>query len=201
MRKVLLSLVLVSFFGLFSQAQLLGGIKGGANLTDIIVSNHTQFFEESTFNPRLSYHFGSFVQNNFSDHFSWRIEMLFSKKGYILKTEDIKTNVSLNYLNWPIMVVYNPSKKITIETGMEIGYMITGEDLYNAFDMGNVFGLRYNFSEKIHLGLRYIDGFPFKMNLNTKGTSGEVPRYQHSVLQVSLGYNLINEPPGQPNKK
>ncbi|MCD4695356.1 MAG: PorT family protein [Bacteroidales bacterium] len=194
MKKLLLSLIFVLFYATITFAQLMGGIKGGINVGDIIVSNRANYFAESTFNSRISYHFGSYVQNSFSDHFSWRVEMLFSNKGYIFKTEETSANVSLNYLNWPLFLVYNVSNKLDFEAGLEVGYMITGEDLYKDFDLGLDIGLRYDLFKKINLGLRYSHGFPFKMNVDSPDFTGEAPRYQHSILQLSLGYNLIYEP-------
>lgn len=188
------NLILISF----SFGQLQGGLKGGLNVGDVLVTNQQNYFSGATFGPRVSYHFGSYVQNSLGKYFDWRIELLFSNKGYTFETDSLKTNISLNYLNWPLLIAYNAGKKVDIELGVEIGYMITGDDLYKNFDMGVVLGVRYDISQKINAGIRYTQGLPFDMNILSPDYTGEVPRYQLSTFQFSLGYNLIYEPANNP---
>ena len=118
--------------------------------------------------------------------------MLFSNKGYISEQEGKSVKNNLSYLNWPLLLVYNVSNKIDLLTGIEPGLLIAGEDQYKSFDMGIDVGIDYNYSEKIHAGLRYNHGLPFKMEMNTNEFTGEQPFYQHSVLQIYLGLNIVN---------
>lgn len=198
MKKIFYSLLLFLFFSAPSWAQLKGGVKGGLNVTDIIITNGAGYFGESAFKSRVSYHFGSYVQNTFSKHFGYQVEMLFSNKGYTLETDSISTQVSLNYLNWPLLLFYKLGDKLVFNAGIEIGLMVTGDDLYNNFDMGIDVGLEYSISKKLMAGLRYNQGFPFKMNIDSYEQVGTEPSYQHSVIQFYIGVNIVQDPNVQP---
>lgn len=187
--SILFSFVLIQSFG-----QLKGGIKGGVNFCNFIVSGADDLFTDETFNPKVSYHIGSYVQNSFNDNLAWQIELLFSNKGYIHKVDDQSVNVSLNYLNWPILFIYRPFKILDLEVGPEFGYMISGEDFMSSFDLGIDIGARFNISNKINAGIRYCMGLPFKMKLDSPEAEGYEPTYQNGVFQIYIGFNLINEP-------
>ena len=179
---------------IYSFGQLKGGIKGGANFCTFMVSKSGDLFTDETFNPKVSYHIGTYVQNSFSKQLAWQIEVLFSNKGYIHKQGDESVNVSLNYLNWPVLLIYRPVKLLELEIGPEFGYLITGEEFLSSFDFGIDFGARFNISEKFNAGLRYSQGLPFKMKLDRAEAEGYDPTYQNGVFQIYIGFNLINEP-------
>jgi len=193
MKQVFFIVIFLFVMILTSTAQLKGGIKGGLNVGDIIISNKAGYFDDVAFETRLSYHFGTYVQNKFNNHFSWQIEMQFSNKGYYVETGDTKSTVSLNYLNLPLLLIYKPSPKLGLETGLEFGYLISGDDLFNSFDMGIDIGVNYEISKKINTGIRYNFGLPFEMNIDANEIEGGIPKYQNSVFQVYVGFNLINE--------
>ena len=186
---------------LTSNAQLKGGIKGGVNACNFIISNVDSDFPKDAYKPKISYHFGSFVNYSFSKQFGLQFEVLFSNKGYELELENSTSIISLNYLNWPILIYYKPFKQLEIEFGPEFGYLITGEPLVNSFDMGFDIGLRYNISEKVNAGIRYNQGVAFNMNLDQFDQVSTEPKYANSVFQIYLGFNLINEPDHPTTKK
>jgi hypothetical protein len=176
-----------------SYAQLTGGFKGGMNVSDIIVSNKGDYFEDASFESRASFHLGTYVQQTFAEHFAWQIEMQFSNKGYYLETPESKSAVSLDYINWPVLIIYKPTPKLDLETGLEFGLLVTGDELFNTFDLGIDIGANYDISKKLNAGVRYNFGLPFDMNLDMNESSTEPPQYQQSVFQVYIGFNLINE--------
>lgn len=189
----------LTIFG-FSQNKFRGGLKGGVNFTDMIISK-TDNSINASYETRTSFHVGSYVQQTFSKHFSWQVEVLFSNKGAKRIIEDQEVNISLNYLNWPLLIVYRPINLIDIEFGPELGYMVSGEDFLASFDFGFDIGAKVNISNKFNAGLRYYQGIPFKMK-NTDTTDGEtVPTYQNTVFQVFIGYDLINEIYSKSKKK
>jgi len=192
--KRLLYSILFSFFFIHSFGQMKGGIKGGVNFCNFIVSESGDLFADESFNPKISYNIGSYVQNSFSEHLAWQIELLFSNKGYIYEVDDKTVTISLNYLNWPVLFIYKPIKLLEFEIGPEFGYMISGEDFMSSFDLAIDLGVRFNISNKFNTGLRYCQGLPFKMNLDRPEAEGYDPTYQNSVFQIYVGFNLINEP-------
>ena len=193
MKHLLLAAVFIFLFAGSGFSQLAGGVKGGLNISSIIITNSAGLLDNNNYSARYSYHFGSFVTNKFTDHFAWKVEMLFSNKGYLVKVDDKEDEISLNYLNWPLLLVYYPGKKLGIEAGLEPGFLVSGEDLYNSFDLGMDIGATYAFNQKWSIGLRYSQGFPFKLNIENLPPGEEAPRYQHSLIQFSLGYNLVRE--------
>jgi hypothetical protein len=193
MKKLLFLSLLLLFATLSSQAQLRGGIKGGLNACDFIISNVDNEFAKDSYQSKLSYHFGSFINYSFSDQIGLEFELLFSNKGYKLKLENNISNISLNYLNWPVLIFYRPIPLLEIEFGPEFGFLISGEDLVKSFDMGFDIGLRFNVLKTFNAGVRYSQGIPFKMNLEELGISAIQPKYANGVFQVYLGFNLINE--------
>jgi hypothetical protein len=176
-----------------SHAQLTGGFKGGMNVSDLIVSNKGDYFEDASFESRASVHLGTYVQQTFAEHFAWQFEMQFSNKGYFLETTGSKSAVSLNYINWPVLIIYKPTPKLDLETGLEFGLLVTGDELFNNFDLGIDIGANYDISKKLNAGMRYNFGFPFDMNIATKESGTEPPQYQQSVFQVYIGFDLISE--------
>ena len=171
-------------------AQFRAGIKGGINICDLIVTNSANYFGEESFDSRISYHIGTYIQHPFSEQFGLQVEVLFSNKGYKHKLEDQTLNVNLNYLNWPVLLVYRPVKYLEFEFGPEFGYLITGEAIINNFDFGVDLGARLNISKRLNLGTRYNNGVRFKMNIDETFTDGEPPKYSNSVFQFYIGYNF-----------
>lgn len=194
MKNIFVLSIAFIFIGGTVFGQLKGGLKIGPNVTNLIVTNGSGYFGDSNFESRVTYHFGSYVQNTFSKHFGYQIEMLFSNKGYTLKTDSLSTQVSLNYLNWPILLVYKLGNKLVFNAGIELGLLVTGDDLYNGFDLGIDVGVEYDISKKVMAGFRYSHGLPFKMNIESYDLVGTAPSYQHSVIQVYLGFNIVKDP-------
>lgn len=193
MSKYYLFFITLLLFSSSAFGQIKGGIKAGVNLADIIITDGKDYFGETAFTNRTSYHFGSYVQNNFSEHFGFQIEMLFSNKGCNYESDSLKGNISLNYLNWPLLLEYQLGNKIDFNAGVEIGFLVAGEDVYRGFDLGIDVGVEYDLSKKLVAGLRYSQGLPFKMNIRSYDLQGKEPSYQNSVIQFYLGFNLMNE--------
>jgi hypothetical protein len=178
---------------MYSFGQLKGGIKGGVNFCNFIVSKSGDLFSDVSFGPKVSYNVGSYVQNSFTDQLAWQIEILFSNKGYKYTVDGESEIVNLNYLNWPVMIIYRPIKLLEFEIGPEFGYMISGEEFMSSFDFAIDVGARFNISERFNAGLRYSQGFPFNMQLDLAEAEGFDPTYQNSVFQIYVGFNLIND--------
>lgn len=193
MAKQTIFIFLLCSCTLLSRAQLIGGLKGGLNANNIIVTNSQDFFAEADFTARYSFHAGSFVRHSFSVHFAWQVEMLFANKGVTIENSDLSEKISLNYLNWPLLIVYTPNKKFGIEAGLEPGFLISSEPRFNSFDLGMDVGISYLIKQKWLTGIRYSQGFPFSMNPVDNITEEDMPNYQHSILQLYLGFNLIKE--------
>lgn len=192
--KQLFFSILFSLIVFYSFAQLKGGIKGGVNFCTFMVSKSGDLFADASFNSRVSYHVGTYVQNSFNNYLAWQVEILFSNKGYIYVVDDNSEIVSLNYLSWPLLLIYRPGKLLELEIGPEFGYLISGEEFMSSFDFAIDLGARFNISNKFNAGLRYCQGLPFKMKLSSPDAADYDPTYQNGVFQIYIGFNLINEP-------
>jgi hypothetical protein len=191
MKRAFLLLVFLCNLHLISIGQLKVGLKAGANLSQILVTKTGNTQSNESFGSRIGFHAGSFVSNSFSEHLSWQLEVLFSSKGYNYNIENHSEKVSLNYLNWPLLLVYRPTAKLEFEFGPEFGYMITGKDLFSDFDLGFDLGARFDVSKRMNAGIRYNYGLPFKMK-NVATSESTEHTYANSVFQVYLGINLLN---------
>ncbi|OQX74763.1 MAG: hypothetical protein B6D61_11320 [Bacteroidetes bacterium 4484_249] len=193
MKRILFIILFLSGTIMVSFGQIKGGLKGGINICDFIVTNSGGIYNNEAFKTRTSYHLGSYVQTPLSEHFAFQLEVLFSNKGYKFSVEEHTTNGSLNYLNWPLLLIYQPKDFIEFEIGPELGFLVSGEPLVNSFDMGLDIGARLNISPKFNLGVRYSQGFAFKMNADESLSNGTSPKYANSVIQFYLGFNLVKE--------
>lgn len=193
MNRLLLITLIFLGLSISTFGQFKGGIKAGMNVCDFIVTKSGDTSADESFNTRVSFHIGSYVQDQFSKHFAWQAELLFSNKGYTHEVDGQKNNVSLNYLNLPIVLIYKPIELLELEVGPEFGYMISGDDLMNNFDFAIDIGTRFNISEKFNAGMRYSYGLPFKMKIEETNTDNYISRYQNGVFQIYLGFNLVNK--------
>jgi len=147
MNKKLLFLAVVGMIALNSNAQsnpknpVVTGIKAGLNLTNLSAGNNTQ-------EMKPGFHGGGFVELPLSYYkqFAIQFELLYSNQGYNGKEYElrdetngkvIETNtledVSLHYLNIPVMFKYYVSDNFAIELGPQIGFLMDAKgdfDLY-----------------------------------------------------------------------
>jgi hypothetical protein len=176
----------------FAQTEF--GIKGGLNISDIVITNYINPDVESDFRLKLGLHAGFFVTGMVNDRLGMAAELLYSNKG-------VKANsdIHLHYITLPLMVQYQLTDHIFAEVGPEPGYMISATSQYGnvsgtynqKIDLGLDGGLRYD-TPKLVFGLRYCVGvFSVTEPVETVGPSGvEKIKYQNRVVQFSLGYKL-----------
>jgi len=159
------------------------GIKGGVNFANVygmkdIVDSKTH----------TNFHAGVYAQIALSEKFSFQPEGLYSRKGYETEIEN-----RFDYLEVPLLVVYNISDRFSLHLGPQFSVMIAAkqdghelnlEDI-NTFDYGAAGGaeLRFGF---VRLGARYNIGFA---GLLDEGDTGlEIGRdMKHSVGQLYIG--------------
>lgn len=191
MNKAYLLILYSLLSGTLVSGQTHGGIKAGLNVSEMIITNKPDSFADSVLKPFLGYQVGCFIQDDLSRHLDWKVEMLFSKKGFVSDADGSKTAVSLNYLTWPVLLVYEPGEKFEAEAGLEFAYLITGGEGFPSFDVGINVGILYRFFPHWSTGLRYNLGIPSKMISEKSSSDLYPPKYQHSVLQMSIVFDLL----------
>ncbi len=193
MKRIIALLILMFGVTIYSFAQLRGGVKGGLNYSDLIVTSTVDSLDNSNLRSKAGYNFGCFVNVPFSENLGMQVDMLLSNKGYRKESDGATYNESLNYINWPVMFYYRPTQKLDIEIGPEFGLLITADDIIKSFDLGIDVGVRYYISELFDVALRYNMGLPFGFK-SQKSYLGDISgTYANSTFQLTVGFNLFRK--------
>ena len=164
------------------------GIKGGLNISDVVLNNLVNPDLEADYKTRLGPHAGVFALLTIDDTWGFSPEVLYSLKG----VNAAGTNIQLHYLAIPLLVKYSFADNIRVEGGPEVGYLFLARSKYgkvndvysNNLEISFDAGIEYLPSEKMTLGLRFSAGFS---NL-VEDVSGTGIKYQNRVVQLSIGY-------------
>lgn len=188
---------IVFFFLLFLtcgmiRAQISFGIKGGLNISDVVINNVNDPDAESDFNFKLGLHGGFFAIAEVGGKTGLSAELLYSNKGV-----RAINNINLHYITLPVFVRYLVAKKLIVEGGPELGYLLAAKSRYgnvsswnNQIDLGLDIGMQYYILSNMMLGLRFNAGISNVVNDTPVTQQGEKIRYQNRVLQLSIGYTL-----------
>ena len=147
------------------------GVKAGLNYTNNVTVGESSEKKQNL----LSFHGGVFSKIELNEKFSLNTELLFSRKGY--KTKPNKNanpssegKIYFNYINLPILIGYKVYKKIELQTGAELGYLLSAKAKYetktidisqfwdNKIDLGIAIGLEFPINEFISINGRYVHG-------------------------------------------
>ncbi|MDQ3192806.1 MAG: PorT family protein [Bacteroidota bacterium] len=126
--KVLFLLSLILVFPIVIKAQLLPedrnykiGIKGGLNFSNLTVHN------VDNENTRVGFNLGLSFKYKMIEHFSVQPELIYSSKGSELTFNRNNffgiARINLNYLDLPILLVYNPTPSFNVHLGPYIGFL------------------------------------------------------------------------------
>lgn len=166
-KSIVLSLLLVSFAVIHSQAQGVHvGVKAGANIFKVDGQGYSEGFH-------FGYNVGAFAELNWSDHWGVQPEVLFNQTNYRTGSQfhdiypggldDVKGK--LNYLSIPLLLSYRPVKLLSIQAGPQFGILLnqdkhlieSGKDAFKKGDFSLVGGAQLNIAN-IAVGARYVIG-------------------------------------------
>jgi hypothetical protein len=157
------------------------GIKGGLNFATLTGGNNSEIGWTTDFN------FGAMAEIKISEKFSLQPELIYSGQGYG-SDDNSEGIIALNYLNIPIIAKYYIAKKLSLEAGPQIGFLLSTKggskdykSLFKTTDFGVNFGLGYKLDNGLNFGARYVLGLT---NINAVGSTTN----KNSVFQVSIGY-------------
>ena len=193
MKKIsLLALVLVA--GMAVQAQKINiGLKGGLNLATVSDSEN-----EDDVRSRLGYHAGLFFNIPVTPQIAIQPEAVYSNQGtkYDLGTGN-DLNLSLNYINIPVMVQAMVGSGFYAQVGPQLGILTSVSDKVGDIELNAVskndfkttdisLGVGLGFKGRSGLGLdaRYNLGLT---NINNSTRSANI---KNNVLQVGLQLQL-----------
>ena len=183
-RNIILLTFLISSLVTFSQKKLTYGVKAGVHLTGF----HT---DNGTTSDLTGINLGGVVKLNLNKTFGLQGELNFNSKGgiYRLALSPNSPEISLSYINVPVLLKTHITRKFNFEIGPEFGFLINqkaklnGEtfeiDDVSTFDTNINAGLSYEFEKGVFIQGRYGYGL-------TKLFEGS--DYKNSCISVSLGY-------------
>jgi hypothetical protein len=188
MKKVLLSLGLLTALTTAAQAQVTFGLKAGVSFTNMSGK------DADGFAGKVGGHGGVAANFQFTDAISLQPEVLFSMKG--AQDENVsKVKLNLNYIDIPVMFQYN-LEGLFFEAGPQLGILATAKitdgtndidmkDNLNTVDVGYAVGLGYKMETGFMTGLRYNGGLTTIDKVSTGGTVGDL---RNNAFQLYLGF-------------
>ncbi len=188
MKKLLFVPLVVSFFhqSLFSQ-DVAFGVRGGLNLANLTgdVNDNVK--------GRTAFHIGALAEIELTDQFYLQPELQYSSQGF--KLGDV-TGAN-DYLNLPIMGKFYPIDFLYLETGPQIGFLLSAnekddnnkestKDAYKGTDFAWNFGAGYKLTDiGLSFGIRYNLGFTDVLDVEDDAS------IKNGVFQISVSYLLF----------
>ena len=159
------------------------GIKGGLNISNLMGD-----VEDVAI--RTSIHAGLVAEIIVSDNFSIQPELLYSGQGASATFEG-GGRFKLDYITLPVLAKFPIAKSLSIETGPQVGFLISGKYKDNdsndkiedvkTIDFGLNAGLNYELNNGVFFQARY------NLGLTDIGVAGDNNRASNAVIQFSVG--------------
>ncbi len=192
-KSFLLAVSLLTMTVIGAQAQGFHlGIKAGANMDKIAGQSFNDGY-------KLGYGLGAYAQLNFSKTWGIQPELTFNQSQTTTTTDFnliyhgyYGQNITLNYMNIPILLNFSPSPLLTFQAGPQFGILISepkdlGNNISNAFKNGNfsmVGGAQVNLGA-FKVGARYVVG------LNNINDISDQDKWTNQSLQFYLALRII----------
>lgn len=182
------------------------GIKVGLNLSNLYVK------DVSSENSKIGFQVGLLAKTPIATYFSIQTELLYSLKGaqleYNLPFLKEKASFNLNYIELPILAVFNIGKNFNLHVGPYVSYL-AGVNVKNKTENGN-----FDFNKEINknnfksfdyglaggVGLdvdNFAFGIRYNYGLNAIGKEKQVfgqayrfPNAKNAVLQAYLTFGF-----------
>jgi hypothetical protein len=202
----LIVFITVHFHTVYAQNNLKFGIKGGVNFANINLSD----IENNKVITGVN--FGVFAKLPLSNSFVIQPEMYFTTKGSELTYQTVfvdgTAKFELNYIEIPVMVLFNLGQNFNFQIGPYASYLVSSkvknvtnvnfnfEDTldsgdFNKFDTGIAVGLGFD-TKTIGFGIRYNLGLVTVGEEKTYlGTNYVFPDGKNGVINLFLTYSIL----------
>jgi len=208
MKKIILSILAISFIVTFSNAQenkdyrrqLMFGLKAGANSSNVYDAQGEAFIAK----PKYGFAGGAFLSIPIGRYFGIQPEVLYSQKGFkatgTLLGSPYELTRTSSFIDVPLLIAVKPARFLTLLAGPQFSYLTKQKDVFSnststtqqeqVFRNDNIRknilcfigGVDFNFN---HLVLGARAGWDLKNN-NGDDTS-TTPRYKNAWLQATVG--------------
>ncbi|MBE9488034.1 MAG: PorT family protein [Bacteroidetes bacterium] len=194
MKKLFIIIVLLFTTNIVSAQDFSFGPKLGLN-----VSNITQNKE---LDVKAGFIAGAFVQYDFNNKMAISGDVLYSQQGAIMRYDNFKRKINVNYLNVPILFNYYIIDGFAIKAGLQMGVFLRGSyvdkydnetiksdkiNYYSALDLSLPVGISY----ELPIGLI----FDARYNIGVSGIYGDLKgggdnAGTNSVFNFTVGYRF-----------
>lgn len=190
MKKISLFLMTV-MAGFAVNAQVVNfGLKGGLNVATI--DNN----QNDNINSRLAYHAGLFANIPVTPQIAIQPEAVYSSQGAKYNVGDENLDLTLNYVNIPVMVQAMVGRGFYAQAGPQLGILTGVADKINDVEMGFVSKEDFKSTDVslgVGLGYKGISGFGidarYNLGLTNINNSGSA-NIKNNVFQVGLQMQL-----------
>ena len=185
MKKLCLSLAIVTITTLSVHAQVKYAAKGGLNIASFTGS------ASGGTSAIVSVNLGGLVLIPVEDKFAIQPELYFSMQGG--KSTSTGQQLDLNYFNVPVLAKYTVANNFALEAGPQLGFLLAAHDKFNgtstdekanfkSTDFAFVLGANYQLpKQNLGFDIRYNAGIAnlYSSNTNT---------LHNSVFQIGAFY-------------
>lgn len=195
-------LLLTAFIIPISNAQIQLGTKAGINVSNFLVFPGLPWEEDNYF--RTDFYLGLNAQAELSERSFLLLELLYTQKGAEGQPEGfIGEELTLPYLNVPVLFGYKILRNLNIYMGPEIGVLLDArikfasenadvKTYFQTFDIGLAAGISYELTKALYLETRFIEGLtPIQEGLFDRMSDGQAKYGRNRSIQFGVGYRLF----------
>ncbi len=168
------------------------GAKAGLNLANIVGDDAG---DDNTM--MMGIFAGGYANFAMTDQLSIQPELVFSMQGTTEETEFGDVDYNLNYINIPVMAMYEVMDGLNLRTGPQLGILMSAEadfdgetvdikDDLSSIDFSWGFGAGYSMEQGLSFDVRYNYGLT-SIEDPEEGDGGDV---FNGVIQMAVGYNF-----------
>lgn len=189
MKKLLvIALLVYSSTGLAQHFSI--GLKGGTNISNFTGGDFSEVKKKS----KIGFYGGGYLNFWAGKNFSIQPEVLVSTQGVKIEDAGETTNLSLTYIDVPVMLKFRSDGGFYFEGGPQVGFKIsedvgdgTVKDFFKNLDLSLGAGLGYHSRSGFGIGARYLVGLTKLGNLDPSLVD---PNFKNSVIQIGIFYTL-----------
>lgn len=196
--KKLFILIIFIIFGVagFSQ-EFNAGVYGGLAASQLDGDTYAGYYKPGLIT-------GGYVYRYFNKKWAWQFGLSYAQKGskFTSSRLGIYYKSQLHYFEMPLTLRYFYWKKVDMEFGVSLGYLISAfEDKggyglapadppFNKFELAGIFGISYHFTESLAVGVHFSYSIT-AVRPYSSGYESFMDNGQHNnVLYFALYYNI-----------